>query len=72
MMHPEAMTILIKSHHEYLRALARGDSALDETLHLAAMLRNALGALMIRTGTWLVGHTPHAITQAPRLGMQEP
>jgi hypothetical protein len=72
MMHPEMMHVVISSHHEYLRSLAKDESFLDELRHVTRSLRNALGRGMVRTGRWLEGHTPSSVGQGPAAAFQEP
>ena len=72
MMNPEMMQIVVKSHHEHLQSLARGDSIVDELQHATRSLRNALGHGMVRTGRWLAGHNPPAMKQGRVPAHQEP
>lgn len=71
MMYPEMMHIVVKSHQEYLRSLARGDSFANDLQNVTRSLRNALGRGMVRTGRWLEGHTPSAIQPEPNVTFQE-
>ena len=72
MMHPELMHIVISSHHEYLRSLAKNESILDELQHATRSLRNARGRGIVRTGRWLEGHSPSGVGRNPAASFQEP
>lgn len=71
MMHPELMHIVIKSHHDYLRSLAKGESFADDVRHGYRSLRNAIGRGMVRTGRWLEGHASPVITPNAPVRVQE-
>ena len=60
MMHPELMEIVARSHQEYLRSLARGDSFTNDVRYLTRSLLHALGSGMVRTGGSVRSDCPSA------------
>ena len=70
-MHPDHMNVLVRSHHDYLRSLQH-DSLVDEVLNAVRLLRRATGTTMVRTGEWLAGYTPQAVTAKPKVIVQKP
>lgn len=71
MMYPELMEIVVRSHHEYLRSLARGDSVMDDVRFVSRSLRNALGDGLVRAGRWLEGHTSPPVSPNRGSALQE-